>query len=47
MQNVMFLQAMIRLGKTCGLTDLKAEIDNLKTKNLDIFTPKMKNLRGW
>jgi len=41
-----YFQAMISLGATCGLSDLTAEINFLKTKSLDLFTPKMRNQRG-
>ena len=40
---------MIRLGKSSGLTNVADEIKNLQMNTvltLDLFTPKMKNLRG-
>ena len=40
------LQAIQRLGHTCGLTNLLDSVKELRTKSLDSFTPKMRNLRG-
>jgi len=37
---------MVQLGKTCGMVDLAAEIQEIKTKSLDLFTPEMIHLRG-
>jgi len=37
---------MISIGASCGLSNLTDEIFELKTKSLDLFTPKMRNLRG-
>jgi len=37
---------MIRLGKSCGLENIEDEIKALQMKTLDLFTPKMKTLRG-
>jgi len=39
-------QAIVALGTPCGLTNLNNEIEDLRTRPLDQFTPKMKNLRG-
>jgi len=39
-------QTMIRLGSSCGLPNIEDEIKDLRTKTLDLFSPKMKNLRG-
>ncbi|XP_052797531.1 uncharacterized protein LOC128229758 [Mya arenaria] len=37
--------AMVTLGQSCGLNDVKADIAELMTKTLDIVTPEMKSLR--
>ncbi|XP_052798670.1 uncharacterized protein LOC128230442 [Mya arenaria] len=37
--------AMVILGQSCGMHNLKAEIKELVTKTLDIVTPEMKSLR--
>jgi len=39
-------QAIVALGTSCGMTNLNNEIEDLKTRPLDPFTPKMENLRG-
>jgi len=36
----------VSLGAPCGLSNLTNEVNVLKTKSLDLFTPKMQNLRG-
>lgn len=38
---------MKQLGKTCGMPNLATEIQKIKTKSLDLFTTKMRNLKGW
>jgi len=37
---------MVSLGASCGLSNITDDINELKTKSLDLFTPKMRNLRG-
>jgi len=37
---------MKRLGSTCGLSNMEDEINDLRMKPIDVFTSKMKNLRG-
>ncbi|WAR20881.1 ANK1-like protein [Mya arenaria] len=37
--------AMVILGKSCGLNNVNAEIEDLATKTLDLVTPEMKSLR--
>jgi len=36
----------VSLGATCGLLNITDEVNFLKTKSMDLFTPKMQNLRG-
>ena len=43
---IFIFQAMIHLGNTCGMPNLAAEIQDLKTKSLDPFTAEMGNLIG-
>jgi len=43
---LLLFKAMTSLGSSCGLKNLEAEIEELRTKTLDLFTPRMKSLRG-
>ena len=37
---------MVSLGASCGLSNITDEVNILKTKSMDLFTPKMQNMRG-
>jgi len=40
---LLFFQAIVRLGNVCSYNDFKQNIEDLKTKTLEVISPEVKS----